>query len=140
MSAALEFVVMISTNPKEQEVYLHYLQWTGNEERLTFLDSLLCNCDFEDVYERRNTIMCPLHIDIEHKLPESAVDAHVKISDINSYSRMFTKCTGEFNFNPNEQEKEELLQMDPYKLGEYLCDMFIPWRIPEWFRPSLERS
>ena len=84
--------------------------------------------------------MVPLHLDIENRLPEAVVDAHVKISDINSYSRMFTKCVGDFLFNPDEKEKEELLQMDPYKLGEYLCDMFRPCSIDEWFRPRLERS
>lgn len=136
----LEFVVLMSTNPKEEEVYLYYLQWTGNEERLTYLDSLLKACDFEVVYDRRSTMMVPMHLDIKNRLPEAAVDAHVKVSDINSYSKMFTKCTGEFNFNPDEEEKEELLKMDPYELGEYLCGMFVPYRIDGWFKPSFERS
>ena len=119
-----EFVVFMSSNPKEGETYIFYLQWTGNEERLGFLKSLFDKCDMEDVYDMVNTNMPLMQLDIKCRLSEEVVDAHMKIDEFNSYQRMFNKCEGEFYLSMTPEDQEYWLSLDKYKLGLELWQDF----------------
>ncbi len=124
MSQPKEFVVFMTSNPKEGEVNIFYLQWTGNEEKLTFLKYLFDNCDMDDVYNSLDSTMPLMQLDIEQKLSEEVVDAHMKIKDFNCYQRMFNKCGGNFLFSMNPEDQEYWFSLDECKLGVELWKDF----------------
>ena len=84
----MEFITFIEHNHKELERFIFYLQWTGNEEPLTWLHKTVnrsCSGmegDYSD-----------FEMDIDVKFTEEMVDQHCKLN-YGSYSRMFQKVVG----------------------------------------------
>jgi hypothetical protein len=128
-----EFVVFMVSNPKEGEVNLFYLQWTGNEERLTFLKSLFDKCCMDDL---ENTNMPLMYLDTDNKLSEEVVDAHMKIQCFNGYLKMFNKCEGIFHFSTYEDVKEEWFALDKYELGLELWKTFRGCKIEKFYNKT----
>jgi hypothetical protein len=101
------FRVIYEKNNKEGEVFIHYCQYTENEVELDkfckiinrSLAGEMCG-DFVEFYAATNKL-----------IPESAVNAHIGIQDINGYARMFQKHTGSFKcpeFEYSEENTHEL--------------------------------
>ena len=98
------FRVIYEQNNKEEETFIHYCQYTGNEAELDKFCKIINRSlaqdlygDFSEFYAARNKL-----------IPESAVDAHIGIIDINCYARMFQKHTGSFKCPEFESYDEEL--------------------------------
>ena len=116
---------MRETNEKEDnEIALHYLQWTGNEEELTKLITVIKNATYGAI----SGDVARFEISI-NRIPEAAVDAHMAcVNDFGKhYNRhtFFHKHVGvfrcpEFGEEPRGYEGE----LDHYFYYE---------RIAEWF-------
>ena len=107
-------------NHKEDETYIFYCQWTGNEEEMEKLIQAI-----ETVYND------DLHGDVSLfqvsrvRIPEAAVDIHCNIKDFGCYINMFQKCEGTFTC-PEFSE-------DPYERAKELDDYFYHGRLRNHF-------
>ncbi len=112
----MEFIIIFEHNHKEDEHLIHYCQWTGNEAELGKLFTVLENADYEELLGGDYSSFWYSSV----KIPESAVDIHMKIED------PFRKHTGTF-VCPGFRE-------DPYKTAKDL-HRFYNGRIEDYFRP-----
>ena len=90
---AREFIAFIEQNHKENETFVFYLQWTGNEDALTRLEESVENAMYDDMYGDYSSFS----MDTSVKLTEDAVTQMCRLK-FGTYSRMFTKCTGVFKY------------------------------------------
>jgi hypothetical protein len=124
--STLEFVPFIEYNTKENETFIFYLQWTGNEEQLT----LLAEATGKAIADDMDGDFSLFSMDIGVKIPESAVDLHTKIKTFNGYFEMFTKCTGKFQ---SPFTLEEIDSIDGYEMAKLLDETFFATKIRQWF-------
>jgi hypothetical protein len=89
---AREFVAFIEQNHKENETFVFYLQWTGNEDALTRLEESV-----ENAYDDMDGDYSSFSMDTSVKLTEDAVTQMCRLK-LGTYSSMFTKCTGVFKY------------------------------------------
>ena len=86
----MDYIIILEHNHKEDETYVLYCQWTGNEEEVEKLAKVIESSE------------CELHGDYASfsvsrvKIPEAAVDIHCGIKEFGGYIRMFQKCEGSF--------------------------------------------
>ena len=129
-STPLEFVVFYERNHKENETFLFYLQWTGNETELTRLATCLSEADFREL--RGDFVEVALDLGI--KLPESVVDAHCQLKHtLNAYHPMFTKCTGVFHCPLDHSEIG--LELNASDVAKLINENFFRCRIKRMFTP-----
>jgi len=122
-----EFVVFVEYNLKENETYFWYLQWTGNEEKLTALNTIINSVNFDDFSGEK-----PLFaMDISLKLPEHLVDLHTQVININSFHKMFNKCTGSFTLDTTCFTR--FASLDNFSIQDQLIWLFSPCKIERLF-------
>ena len=103
--------MILEHNKKEEETYIFYCQYTGNEaemEKLMAAIETACTDDLDgDVafFEVSRV-----------KIPEAAVDIHCSIKDFGSYIHMFQKCEGTFTCPEFSEDPYEIAK----ELDEYL--------------------
>lgn len=129
MSVPLEFVVLYEKNYTYKEVFVFYLQWTGNEEAITLLEKITSKALYEDYEYKCNNEYSFICVDIENLIPESAVDIHCRLIDPNSYCPLFTKLTGKFKC----PFKEEDYDIDEYELPSLINEELYDCRIRDMF-------
>ena len=86
----MEFILIVETNLKEDESFLSYCQWQGNEEELEKLFKIIDEKDDTELYGDVGKFAYS-----RVRLSESAVDEHMKIR-LGTYTDMFHKCVGTF--------------------------------------------
>jgi hypothetical protein len=111
-----EFVVFVEKNYHENETFLFYLQWTGNEDAIRLLEQNVKSVDYDDYPGS-------LTLDTSIKITEDAVDQMCKVDAANSYHKMFTKCTGVFTCTFEDRDVNT----------DTLYDMFYPCKISQMF-------
>ncbi len=122
----MQFITIVETNHKENETFIHYCQWDGNEvelEKLFKMINFACYDDmagdYSDFYGR-----------IDIKLPESMVDEHVKLK-YGCFDYMFQKHVGVFKC-PDFGENDD----DPYEVARSLDDIFYACKLGNYFKPQ----
>jgi hypothetical protein len=123
--APLEFVIFYEKNYKANEIFIFYLQWTGNEEELTNLQKFTTKALYDDMYGDYSSV----YIDLSTKIPESAVDIHCKLRDMNGHHRLFTKCTGKFRCPFDEEDEKR----DEYEMATLMDETFYSCHIKDYF-------
>ena len=116
----MEFIVIYETNHKENEMFIHYCQWTGNEKEMM---KLLKYIELADYEELDGGDYSSVWAATNKRIPESAVDAHVGLDDPNGYDKLFNKHAGSFrcpDFGDEDCSEDE----KPYKIARYLDEMF----------------
>lgn len=112
--------MVLEHNKKEDETFVLYCQYTGNEAEMDKLIEAIqtaCTDDLDgDVafFEASKT-----------KIPEAAVDIHCSIKDFGSYIHMFQKCKGTFTCPE--------FSKDPYERAKELDDYYYHGRLRENF-------
>jgi len=112
--------MVLEHNKKEDETYIFYCQWTGNELELEKLIHVIKTANPEDlsgdvaIFEVSRT-----------RIPESAVNVHISIKDFGSYTNMFQKCEGTFTCS--------IFSEDPHEKAIGLDDKFFGGRLPKFF-------
>jgi len=116
----MEYIMVLEHNKKENETYIFYCQWTGNELELEKLIHVIKTANPEDlsgdvaIFEVSRT-----------RIPESAVNVHISIKDFGSYTNMFQKCEGTFTC--------PIFSEDPHEKAIGLDDKFFGGRLPKFF-------
>ena len=112
----MEFVIIFEHNHKEDEHIIHYCQWMNNEAELEKLFTALENAEYDDLAGGDySSFSCS-----DVKIPESAVDIHMKIG------YPFRKHTGKFVCPEFGEE--------PFVIAEQLDDRFYAGRIENYFK------
>jgi hypothetical protein len=120
-----EFVVFYEKNHKENELFIFYLQWTGNEEELTKLHKFVSKARYDDMDGDYSQVK----LDLSVKLPQSAVDLHCRLHDMNNYFNLFTKVTGMFKCPFGEKDED----MDEYETAKRIDEIFYSCNIRDMF-------
>lgn len=124
--SSLEFVSFIEKNHKENETFIFFLQWTGNEAELRLLERATNKALLDDMYGD----YVEVHLDASARLSEATVDQMCRVKNTNNYHRMFTKCTGTFKCPLTEEEIETT---DEYLLARTLNESFFSCKIEQMF-------
>ena len=119
----MNFITFKENNNKENETFIFFLQYDGNEEQLNKLNDIISKTDFSDL----NRDYSNFEIDIETMISEDAVNQLTKI-DLGSFASLFNKCSGEFKF-PSElfeelNESEMAFKLDELFYGCSIRDYF----------------
>ena len=126
----MEFIVISEENHEQHETYLHYCQWTGNEESLTTLTNLMKEADYETVRDRPYSSFWFSLI----KVPESAVNLHRLMSrDFSGMFDMFQKHTGTFVMPNFEINPSDLADPPSYQYGKMMDYYFYRGRLHHYF-------
>jgi hypothetical protein len=81
----MEFICFFEKSEKEEETYVHFLQFTGNEKQLK---------KFSVAIEKAHSKS--YSIDIENRVSERTVDDMMRVNGPNSYAPFFVKHVGKF--------------------------------------------
>lgn len=116
----MEFIVIYETNHKENEMFIHYCQWTDNEEEIAKFLKYIELADYEELYGGDYSSVWAA---TNKRIPESAVDAHMGLDDPNGYSKLFNKHVGKFTC-PEIMDDDWTEEDKPYKIAGELDEMF----------------
>jgi hypothetical protein len=89
----MKFITFKENNHKENETFIFFLQYYGNENELNRLNDIISKTDFSDLYGDYSTY----EIDIKNGISEESVDELIKVN-IGNFSSLFQKCKGKFKF------------------------------------------
>jgi hypothetical protein len=123
----MEYVIILEHNKKEEETYVLYCQYTGNEtemEKLMAAIETACTDDLDGDVAFFETSRV--------KIPEAAVDIHCSIKDFGSYIHMFQKCEGTFTC-PEFSE-------DPYEIAKELDDYYFHGKLRNDFSETAKKQ
>jgi hypothetical protein len=122
----MEYVIILEHNKKEEETYVLYCQYTGNETEMDKLLKVIETACADDMYGDMAVFETS-----RVKIPEAAVDIHCSIKDFGSYIHMFQKCEGTFTC-PEFSE-------DPYETAKKLDEYFYHGKLREHFPITKEK-
>jgi hypothetical protein len=111
----MNFITFKENNNKENESFIFFLQYDGNEEQLNKLNDIISKTDFSDLY---GGDCSTFEIDIKTMISENSVDQITKIN-LGCFSHLFNKCSGEFKF--------------PYVLFEDLNESEMAFKLDQLF-------
>ena len=113
----MEYITFIEHNHKENESFIMFLQWTGNEEMLTKLRDFIVSADPSNLCGDYSEF----EMDINNKVSESTANEMIKL-DYGSYSNMYQKVNGTFLYSA-------LDEMDAEKKASQLDEDFFHCKI-----------
>jgi hypothetical protein len=123
----MQFITILETNHKENEIFIHYCQWTGNEEEL---GKLLKIIEFADPSNMSGDF-CDFCYS-EKKVSEGAVDEHIRLG-YGCFAHTFQKHTGVFKCPDIKEEEVE----DKYKAAQMLDECFYACRLGDYFKNNM---
>lgn len=121
----MDYIIILEHNHKEDETYVLYCQWTGNEEQLEKLVKVIETADPEDLSGDYASFSVS-----RVKIPEAAVDVHCSIKDFGGYIHMFQKCKGTFTCPE--------FSKDPYEIAKELDDYYYHGKLRANFSETKE--
>jgi hypothetical protein len=106
----MEYIIILEHNHKENDTFVFYCQWTGNEVELEKLINIIKTASSDGMYGDYASFSTS-----RVKIPETAVDIHCSINEFGNYMKMFQKCKGTFTCPEFSEDKYELaIQLDKY--------------------------
>jgi hypothetical protein len=103
----MEYITFIERNHKEGEVFLSYLQYTGNEDELQKLEKFMSGSKTD----LRGGHCSEFQINLDVRFSVDVVDQMCKLP-YGEYARMFEKVSGKFKFPLEDTEGDTALRMD----------------------------
>ena len=103
----MEYITFIERNHKEGEVFLAYLQYTGNEDELQNLEKFMRSSKTD----LRGGHYSEFQINLDVRFSVDVVDQMCKLP-YGEYARMFEKVSGNFKFPLEDTEGDTALRMD----------------------------
>ena len=112
-----KFLVIVETNHKERESFVHYCE---SQDSLIILLKAIEKADPSELWGDVSHFTCSWGI-----VSEEAVDAHISLKELGNYNHMFQKHTGVFNCPTfPESPKDIARKLDEYFYGCRLGDYF----------------
>jgi hypothetical protein len=131
----MEYITFIEHNHKENEMFVFYLQYTGNEEALEKFTQFVKKAEYD-----MDGDYSDFQINLDVKFSQDAVDQHCKL-DYGSYSHMFQKVNGKFECpfegvedDSDDENNGEDYEINPIDLGYRFDELFYGTRIVDYFR------
>ncbi len=121
----MEFIVIVERNFKEDETFVHYCQWQGNEQELEKLFAILDAKDDTELYGDVSKFSYS-----RHRLTESAVDEHCGLG-LGIFDKMFHKYVGIFKC-PTFKKCEHCMEGDTYP------PRFNQTKLAQWYARALD--
>ena len=109
----MQFITIHEFNHKENESFVHFCQWTGNEEALGGLCKFIDRALYDDMYGD----YCRFETSRE-LLSEATVDEMTKVK-FGGYASMFQKHVGVFIYSAQGDE-----DADPYEIPRTLDQFY----------------
>lgn len=124
----MQFVLLHEFNSKENESFIYFMQYTGNEETMASFADFISKADYDDM----GGDYVKFEIDTENKVSENTADEMIKCN-FGSYSYMFSKLTGTMA-NTFAEDMDE--NMEGHEIAMQLSDKFFGNRISALFIPA----
>ena len=121
----MQFITILETNHKENETFIHYCQWTDNEEELEKLLKVIDFACYDDMYGDYSDFWYSRAL-----ISEFAVDEHVQLKEYGGYAHMFQKHMGVFTCPEFDTDYEN----DGDMAARLLDDTFYGCRLKEYFK------
>lgn len=118
----MKYATFVENNHKDNEMYIYYLQYDGNEEQLMALKEIIDESDCAKMYGDYSEF----DLDIDNLVSQRTVDEQLKIR-FDGYSP-FDVCNGNFEFY-----EEDFYNLDEHEKALKLDDMFYSRRIEDYF-------
>ena len=120
----MQYITLQEYNKKENETFVFFLQYTGNEKEINKLVYYIKNANTDDL----NGDFSIFSIDENNMISESAVKELIKV-DLGSYSSLFNMCKGKFYF---DETLFTSISKDDW--GLKLDNLYYPCRISTYFK------
>ena len=120
----MNFIIFKENNTKENESFIFFLQYDGNEEQLNKLNNIISKTDFDNLHGGDYS---SFEIDIKTMISENSVNQLTKVN-LGCFSRLFTKCVGNFKLSSelfeDLNESEMALKLDTLFYGCKITEYF----------------
>ncbi len=120
----MQFITFKEHNNKENEEFVFFLQYTGNEKSIEKLAYYVKNANNDDLTGDFSIF----DIDIECKLTNDAVEQIERVN-IGEFGPLFTVCKGSFTFDHSVFEN-----INPDDWALKLDELYYACRIPNHFK------
>ncbi len=127
------FIVIHEHNHKEDEVFIHYCQWNGNELELAKLLALIAAADSTELKGDVSKFQGSSAL-----ISEDAVNQHIGLP-FNSYARMFQKHVGTFKC-PIAMPPAQLYDSDRKRIARQLDEKLYGGQMPSYFKREASSS
>ena len=124
----MEFILLHEFNAKENESFIYFMQYTGNEETIASFSEFISKADYDEI----GGDYVKFEIDTENLVSENTANEMIKCN-FGSYSCMFSKLTGKM-VDPFHGDSAE--DMEGNEIATLLTDKFFGNRITELFVES----
>jgi len=121
-----KFVLLHEYNTKENESFVYFMQYTGNEETIASFADFLSKADYDNMDGGEYV---KFEIDTKNFVSENTADEMIKCN-FGSYNYMFSKLTGKM-VSPFHGDSSE--DMEGEKIATLLNDKFFGNRITKLF-------
>lgn len=120
----MKYVVFKEVNYKEKDSFYFFLQYDGNEEKLSSLANIIRQANYEGMYGDYSEFS----IDVENLVSQETVDEMLKVNLL-CHEGSFQVCQGEFDFY-----EEDFYGLGPKEIALNLDDMFFYLEITKFFK------
>lgn len=119
-----KYVIFLEKNQKEDDHFIIYLQFNGNEYEIAKLKNVVDTADYDDLGED----LSYFYIDTDNFISQKSVDEHVANKNFGNWDKMFQVCTGMITF-----DDEDYRDLTPAEMARKLNEDFYHCRIKELF-------
>ena len=121
-----KFVLLHEFNTKENESFVYFIQYTGNEKTLTSFADFISKANYDNMDGGEYV---KFEIDTKNLVSENAADEMIKCN-FGSYNYMFSKLTGKMAYPFHEDSSEN---MEGDEIATLLNNEFFGNRITKLF-------
>ena len=122
----MKFILLNEFNTKENESFVYFMQYTGNEETIASFADFISKADYDNL---EGGDYVKFEIDTKNLVSENTANEMIKCN-FGSYSYMFTKLTGKM-VDPFHGDSAENIEGD--EIATLLNDEFFGNRITKLF-------
>ena len=118
------YVMFMEKNLKENDNFIFYLQYNGNEQEIAKLKNVVDTADFSELWGD----VSHFYIDTDNLISQFSVDEHVVNKTFGTWGPMFQACNGKMTF-----DDEEYRDLSPIALAKKLDADFYHCRVKDLF-------
>jgi hypothetical protein len=124
MAEENKYIMFLEKNQKEDDHFIFYLQFNGNEGEIAKLKNVVDTADYEEL----NGDVSYFYINTDNLISQKSVDEHIANKSFGNWAKMFQVCTGIMTF-----DDEEYRDLSPYEIARKLDEDFYHCGIKDLF-------